>query len=112
MQVDTQPYKTFQKLKAKYSTKMILITENSLSMQGIHLAFKDHREFIAHQFAKEGVEIIRFSHNYNSLESATPELGLVYLANDSVVEPGIEVWALIGHNAKYMHQAAEKKDGL
>lgn len=112
MQIDIHPYKVFQKLKTKYEAKMILITEESLSMQGIHLAFKDHREYVKYQFAKQGIEIHRFGHNYASLHTVTPELGVVYLANDSVIEPGLEAWVLIGHNAKYMPKAEEAKDGL
>lgn len=112
MQVDTKPYQIFKKLKTKFPAKMVLITEDDMSMVGVRAAFKDHREYVKHQFAKQGVEIIRFAHNYNSLESATPELGVVFLANDSVVNPGIEVWALIGHNAKYLAEAAGLKDGL
>ena len=112
MHLDTRPYQVFNKLKSTFVPKMVLITDQDMSMVGIRSAFKDHREYVKHQFAKIGVEIVRFSHNYNSLESRTPELGIVFLANDSVVNPGVEAWALVGHNAKFMAEAAEKKDGL
>jgi len=100
--IDTLPYKTFLKLKQKYVVKTILITEQDLSMQGIHLAFKNHREYIEYKFKQQGVEIYRFAHKYSTLGTSNPELGLVFLSNDSVIQEGMEVHALIGHNAKYL----------
>jgi len=103
MKIDTKPYNLFKKLKEKYPAKMILITDQDLSMQGLHLAYKNHREYIANRFKQEGIEITRFSHNYNSLDTSHPQLGLVYLMNDSVIQPGVEVWALVEHNARYIN---------
>ena len=80
---------------------MILVTEADFTRVGVHQAFKNHRDYIEHAFKKEGVEVYRWNHNYVSLNGPTPELGLVYLMNDSVIVPGFEVWALIGHNARY-----------
>ena len=44
----------------------------------------------------------RFAHNYESLEGPNPELGLVFMMNDSVIYTAIEVHALIDHNARYI----------
>jgi hypothetical protein len=110
--IDTLPYQTFQKLKQKFPVKTILVSEYDLTQQGLGMYFKDHREYVRHLFAKEGVEILRFGHNYKSLDTSHPELGLVFLANDSVIVPGLEIHALIGHNAKYMAEAAKAIDGL
>lgn len=101
MQVDTLPYKTFNKLKTKYTAKMILITDRDTTMPGVHLAYKDHRDFVTQMFARQGIEVVRFAHNYQSLDTNTPELGVVFLGNDSQINPGLEAWVLIGHNAKY-----------
>jgi hypothetical protein len=106
--IDTKAYKAFKDLKTKYPAKMVLITDSGISMPGLRLAFKTHREYIEHQFKKDGIEILRHSHNYSSLDGSHPQLGLVYLANDSELQPGIEVWALIGHNAKYTEAKDEK----
>jgi hypothetical protein len=106
--IDTLPWKTFKKLKEKYSVKTILLTGNEITGQGLHLAYKDHREFITAMFKREGVEVYRFNHNYKSLDTSHPELGLVFMANDSAIVPGVEVHALIGHNARYI---SEVKNG-
>ena len=100
-QVDTLPYKTFLKLKDKYPLKTILLTDADMTMPGVHLAYKSHREYVEAMFKKEGVEVYRWHHNYHSLDTNNPEMGLVYLMNDSVIVPGMEVHALIGHNARY-----------
>ena len=113
-QLDTLPYKAFKYMRDTkgYPAKMILITDADMSMPGLRRAFKDHQDYVKHLFAKEGIEVYRMSHNYKSIESGHPELGLVYLANDSVINPGMEVWCLIGHNARYMEKKAEARDGL
>ncbi len=109
MQYDTLPYKTFHKLKTKFSEKIVVLRPRDFTMQGLHLAFKDHRAYVLHLFAKEGVEITRFEHDYKSLETSHPQLGLVFMANDSVIDPGLEVHALIGHNARYKLEAEKAK---
>ena len=112
MQVDALPYRTFKKLKEKFPIKTLVLDDAALSIQGTHLLFKDHREWITHLFKKEGVEVTRFGHDYTSLDTSHPQLGLVFLANDSVIVPAMEVHALIGHNAKYILKAVEAKDGI
>lgn len=107
-QVDTLPYKTFQRLKEKYPAKMILLSGNDITGQGLHLAFKSHRDFIEHKFRQEGVEVYRHAHKYSSLDGPHPELGVVYMVNDSEIIPGVEAWVLIGHNARYL---PEQKEG-
>lgn len=98
--VDPTAYRVYRKLRDNFPEKVIRITQGELV--GIHLAFKDHREFIAHKFKQEGVEVTRWAHKYDSLKGANPELGLVYLASDSILDEAYEVHALIGHNAKYL----------
>ena len=105
--MDALPYRTFQKLKLTYPVKTIVIRQGDTVLQGVHLAFKDHRAYVAHKFSLLGVEVQRFAHDYESLDTKDPKMGLVYLANDSVIDPGLEVHCLIGHNSKYMDKAAE-----
>lgn len=53
------------------------------------------REYIARRFlAEKHIYIYRFIHNYDE-----DKLGLVYMAGDSTINPGYEVWALMGYNA-------------
>lgn len=107
--IDTLPYKTFLKLKEKYPAANILVTDSDVTQPGLGLMYKDHREYITRLFQKKGIEVSRFAHNYGSLSTKNPELGLVFLANDSVVIPGIEVWCLIGHNARYVNEIGSGK---
>lgn len=99
--VDTLPYRTFKKLKAKYPVKTIVLREKDFTMAGVHLLFTNHRDYVEHRFLQEGVRVTRHAHDYRSLDTREPRLGLVYLANDSIVDPAIEVHCLIGHNAQY-----------
>lgn len=98
--LDTLPYKTWKKLKEKYPVKTILITDNDITGIGAQV-FRSHRKYIEDRFYQEGVIIDRFQHDYDSLSTSDPKLGLVFLANDSVIVPGIEVHALLGHNSHY-----------
>lgn len=102
--LDTLPYKTFQRLKAKYPVKTIVFREKDTAFQGLHLMYKDHRDYVRAKFKEIGVEITQFEHYYQTLDGAAPKLGLVFLANDSVLDPGLEVHALIGHNARYINE--------
>ena len=98
--VDTLPYKTFNRIRKDYSEAKIVIRDRDTTLAGVHLAFKSHREYIEFKFAEIGIYITRWTHNYKSLDGPHPELGLVYLANDSVLDPGLEVIALVDHNCK------------
>jgi hypothetical protein len=102
-QLDTLPYKTFNDLKSRYPVKAVVVDVDMLSRTNTFIAFKTHREYVAHLFKQEGVEITRWSHNYKTLGGQHPELGVVYLANDSVVMPKLEAHVLIGHNARYIN---------
>lgn len=102
MMMDAKPYNIFKELRRKYPEKMVLITDANMSLTGFHVAFPTLRDYVKHRFlAEHHLEIYRWTHNYKSLDGANPEMGLVYLANDSVLQPGIEVWALVNHNARY-----------
>lgn len=98
--IDTLPYRTFNKIRSNYSEVKIVIREKDTTLAGVHLAFKSHRGYIEHKFAEIGIVITRWTHDYESLSGPHPELGLVYLANDSVLDPGLEVIALVDHNCK------------
>lgn len=99
--LDTLPYKTFLKLKVKFAVKTIVLRQRDFALAGVHLLFTSHRDYVEHRFRQEGVKVTRHAHDYRSLDGREPKIGLVYLANDSVVDPAIEVHALIGHNAHY-----------
>lgn len=103
--LDTLPYKTFLDLKKKFPVKTIVVGEGDLTRPGVHQAFKNHVEYVEHQFKQIGVKIYRLRHDYDSLSTSDPRLGLVYMVNDSTIVPGIEVHALIGHNATYISEA-------
>ena len=98
--MDLSAYKAFKKLKEKYSPRMIKVTEQDL-LSITARDSGDHREYVRRRFEREGIVVTRFAHVYDSLQGENPQLGLVHLASDSVLEPGFEVWALIGHNAEY-----------
>lgn len=99
--IDTLPLKVFEELKQKFPTKMILITPQDLNRVGVFGAYSGPEEYVREHFKKEGVEIYRYRHEYKSLDGDNPKLGIVFLANDSVIVPGLEAWALIGHNSRF-----------
>jgi hypothetical protein len=101
--IDLLPYRLFKKLKTTHTVKTVVLTDADMSVQGLHLAFRNHREYIEHKFKQLGVEVYRHVHDYNSLETSHPKLGLVYMVNDSVIAPGLEVHALMDHNARYIN---------
>lgn len=103
--IDTLPYRTFLKLKLKFPVKTIVIRDRDFAIAGTHLMFSGHREYVEHKFRQEGIKVTRHAHDYKSLDTRTPLMGLVYMANDSVVDPAIEVHCLIGHNAQYADAA-------
>lgn len=98
MKVDLAAYNAFKKLKQTHSVVTILVTDDD-AFKYNHL-YKSHRDFIEKLFKDKGLEVTRWNHDYNSLTGAHPQLGLVYLANDSVIMPGLEVHGLVGHNVR------------
>ena len=101
MQLDILPYKIFKQLKLTRPSAMVLVTDEDLHSVEAQI-LGSHRAYLERRFAKIGIEIHRWAHEYDSLTTIEPKLGLVYLANDSDINPGIEVWCLIGHNANYI----------
>ena len=87
------------KLKRVHTVKTLIVHDEDFTKQGNHLIYKDHRAFVTEKFKEMGVIIDRFSHNYDSLVTSSPQLGLVFMMNDK--EKGVDVHALIGHNAHY-----------
>jgi len=104
LKVDKKPYEIFKRLKDKYTVKTVLITDKEMSTPLLRTAFKDHREFIVHLFRLQGIEIYRFQHDYDSLDTRDPKLGVVFLANDSSIVPGIEAHVLVGHNSRSIYE--------
>ncbi len=101
MNLDSLPYKVFTKLKEKYPVVTVRLTDQDVSTPLLRTIYKTHREYVLNLFEKQGVDVYRFSHNYKSLTTKNPELGLVFLMGDSVVLPTYEIHALIGHNSRY-----------
>ena len=95
--IDSKYYELFKKLKRKHSSLMVYVTEHDMAAAPKDRDPLAFRGYIARRFESEhSVKITRFTHNYADFKE---ELGLVYLAGDSVINPGYEVWALVGHNA-------------
>lgn len=97
---DVMPYQVFKKLKETYPTKTILITPSDINMPGVVGAYKGPEEYVIALFKREGFEVTRYKHDYETLSGSSPKMGLVFLANDSEIVPGIEVHGLIGHNIR------------
>lgn len=98
--IDTLPYRLFQKMKVNYATHTILLTPDMVGMPGVLGAYSGPEEYVTALFKRDGIEVYRYRHNYKTLEGENPELGLVFMSNDSVIVPGLEVTALLGHNAR------------
>ncbi len=99
MEVDLRAYKAFKRLRLMYPTEMVKIEQGEFS-KGLQNIFRTSDEYIAWRFKEKGVRIHRFHTNYDSLSGGDPKLGVIYLASDSVIVPGLEAWVLIGHNAE------------
>lgn len=98
MKVDLAAYLAFKKLKQTHSVVTVLISDDDVFKYN-HM-YKNARDFVARLFKDKGMEVTRWTHEYTTLQGAHPQLGLVYLANDSVIVPGIEVHGLVGHNVR------------
>lgn len=99
---DMRAYKVFKKLKQQFPHKFVTVTERDLALQGLHLAYKNHREYIEAKLRQEGIVITRWTHDYASLDTDHPQLGVVFMGTDSVIDEGLEAHVLIGHNAQYI----------
>jgi len=106
--IDTLPWKLFKKMRAQYPTKMILVTPGDMNAPGVLQAYASPEDYVTALFRREGFEVYRYRHNYKGLEGPSPELGLVFMANDSVVVPGLEVWGLVGHNIRPLADGESK----
>lgn len=93
--MDLTMYKKFKELKRKYTPVVIKISNYDIASAPKDKDPMGYVKYIERQFKEKGLEITRFSHNYT-----TNEIGLIFLASDSVVVPGYEVWGLIGYNLK------------
>ena len=104
MEFDVRPYQTYKKLKDKYPEKKIFVPQVDFNNPLYQRLFGSIPDFIKYLFAQEGVEVYRFTHDYKSLDGPHPQLGAVFLANDSIINPGIDVSVLLGHNARYLEK--------
>jgi len=108
--IDGLPYKIFKHLKTTHPSAMVLVTDDDLTSIRAQV-HKNHRKYIESLFKDKGIEILRWQHDYDSLNTITPRLGVVHLANDSEIVPGIEVWVLLGHNARYIEEVKLTTEG-
>lgn len=95
MYYDLTMYKKFQYLKTRYTPVRVVITQGEIARAPKTSDPMGYKDYIARIFEEKGLEITRFDHSYK-----TDELGLIFLATDSVIDPGYEVWGLIGVNLK------------
>ena len=103
--MNLEPYKVFKDLKTKYPVRTIRVFKQDILKMSNQLNFPDPLEYVKAEFKSTGIEVYRVIHDYKSLNSQHPKLGLVFLAGDSVVEDYFEVHALLGHNAKEVSDA-------
>lgn len=106
--IDTLPWQVFKKLRDTHSVKTILITPEDINTPGVLQAYKTPEEYVVSLFRFNGFEVYRYKHDYDSLEGPHPKLGLVFMANDSVIVPGLEVHGLIGHNIRPLPEGESK----
>lgn len=102
--MNLKPYEVFKELKATHKTEMLEITPNDINF---HVGtFKTPMEYADFLFKKAGVKVDRFRHDYDSMNTPNPKLGLVFMASDKSTDimPIVEVWAIIGHNATYIER--------
>ncbi len=102
--MDTLPWQVFKKIKADYPVQTVLITPEDINMPGVTGAYASPEEYVKALFRRKGFEVYRYRHDYKSIEGPHPQLGLVFMANDSVIVPGMEVHGLVGHNIRPLSQ--------
>ena len=97
--VDLRAFNAFKELKNKYTPKCIEITPHDVEI-GAGL-FRTPKEYVIQQFKKQhNILVDRYAHDYDSLSTATPKIGVVFLAKSQDTSlPTTEAWVLIGHNA-------------
>ena len=61
--------------------------------------YRDHREYIAHEFSKKGLEVTRWNHKYAD-NGDILEWGLVYVRADSELRTIVEVCGIVGENLR------------
>ena len=98
--LDTLPFQVFKKLRKNYSEHMILITPEDITKPGVIGAYPNVEAYVTAMFRMAGYEVYRYKHDYDSLTGDTPQMGFVFLANDSALVPGMEAIGLIGHNIR------------
>lgn len=106
--IDTLPYQVYKKIKDKYSRHVVLVTPEMLNMPGVMTAYPNVEAYVVALFRRDGYEVYRYKHDYDSLTGDSPQMGLVFMANDSVVMPAMEVIGLIGHNIRPLAEGESK----
>lgn len=98
--IDTLPYQVFKKIKDRYAQHTLLITPEDITKPGVIGAYPNVEAYVTAMFRMAGYEVYRYKHDYDSLPGDNPKMGIVFLANDSVLVPGMEAIGLIGHNIR------------
>lgn len=96
--MNLRPYEVFNDLKTKYTAVKVEIASTDIQ---IHAStFKTPEEYIKFLFKRKNIDVKRYRHDYDSLNTPTPKLGLIFLASEDSPElnPTIEVWGLMGYN--------------
>jgi hypothetical protein len=99
--MDLRPYKHYKELAKKHDPKVVRFTVEEISNAPGGMQAQYMRELIAKRFLEErSLVVTRWTHNYKSIGTPHPELGLVYLRGDSTITDYMEVWGLLGHNLR------------
>ena len=99
MHYDLTMYKKFKKLKETHTAVMVYISDADIYNAPKTFTPGEHVGYVKRRFEEKGLEVTRFDHDYKR-----NELGLVFMAGDSVINPGYEVWGLVGVNLKAKEQ--------
>jgi hypothetical protein len=113
--MNLDPYKIFKKLKEKYPTAVVRVPMDNMYWENLkYWKNGGHRQMVKDMFKKEhGLEITRYQHDYDSLTTEHPKLGLVHLKADTDIVEIIEVWALVGHNCTHSMEVSDAtQEGL
>lgn len=96
---DLPHYNAWKKYTETHPAVRIIIPD--FTLYELNYLHKTHRHLISSRFKKEfNLRITRWVHSYESLSTANPKFGLLYLRTDSDIDPAIEIWAIPGHNAR------------
>jgi len=61
----------------------------------MNMAFKNHRDYVAHLFKLKGKKVLKYAHTYSE-DGSILECGLIYARSDSDIDPFMEIWGIEG----------------